>query len=103
MLLTRKRSVGRAETDVVKPSNSDEAPACRCVRSRTRREDSQHDGRDGEEQAISQIAADHRPPASHFVDAHNADHLRDQCQDGRDSLVFERVIGVNTHGRVNSW
>jgi len=103
MLLTRKRPVGRAETDVIKPSNSDESPTRRRIRSRTRREDGQHDCRDREEQAIGQVSADHRPSAADFVNAHNTDHLRDQCQDRRDSLVFERVVGVYTHGRVDSW
>ena len=103
MLLTRKRPVRRTEADVVKPSNSDEPPTRRRIRSRTRREDSQHDRRDREEQAIGQVPTDHRPPASDFVDTHNADHLRDQRQDRGDSLVFERVVGVYTHGCVNRW
>jgi hypothetical protein len=101
MLLTRKRSVSSAETDVVKPSDSDESPARRGIRSRARREDSQHDGRDREEQAVGKVSTDHRPPASDLVNAHYTNHLRDQCQDRRDSLVFQRVVGVNTHGRVN--
>jgi hypothetical protein len=77
MLLTRKRSIGRTETDIVKPSDSDETPTRRRIRSRTRREDGQHDRRNREEQAISQVPTDHRPPASDFVNAHDADHLRD--------------------------
>ena len=97
MILTRKWSVGSAETDVVKPSHDDKSPACRRVLRGARREESQHDRRDGEEQTVSQVAANHRPPASDFVDARNAHHLRDQRQDRRYALIFERIVGSYTH------
>ena len=102
VVLTRKRSVSCAEADIVEPSNSDERSTRRSVLRRARREDSEHDRRDREEQTVGKVSTDHRPPAAHLVNAHNTDHLRDQRQDRRYALVLERVVGVDAHISVDS-
>jgi hypothetical protein len=95
--LTRKRPIRRRKTNIVQPSHRNERPTRRRILRGTRREASKHDRGDREEQAVGQIAADHRPPAADLVDEQDTAHLRYQSQHGGNTLVLQRVVGFDAH------
>lgn len=95
MELTRERAVRRGEADVVEPGDDDKGPGGGAVVGGSRREDGEHDGRNDEEETVGEVAADHPPATADFVDDDDADHLGEQGKHRRDTLVLERVVGID--------
>jgi hypothetical protein len=94
---TGEGTVGRGEADVIEPGYSDEGPGGGGVSGGAGREDGEHYGGDGEEEAVGEVAADHGPSTADFVDGGDADHLSDEGEDRGYALILEGVFFVDAH------
>jgi hypothetical protein len=92
-----QRPASRTEAEVVGPGDDDEAPRSGLVVGRAWRKGSKQDGRNDESHHISEIAKDERPATSEVIDEEDAEELRNEGNDGRDGLVFQRFVARNAH------
>ena len=97
--LTRQRSVGSAEADVVDPRDDNEAPARGLVARLARRELLQQDRGDNESDAVADVSSDHGPSPTRPIDEEDTAQLCNQSENGRNGLVLQRLVAGDTHLR----
>lgn len=94
-----QRSTSGRERIIVKPAaDDDESPRSRFVAFSTiGRIQSEEDGGDDETDAVGNHSDDQWPATTDSINEHHAGELSEQCEDGRNALVLERVVTGDTN------
>lgn len=99
----RQGTTCSAEGKVVDPCYNDEAPSSGTTASvlGSRRETGEKNSCDDESDAVEDVTADQRPATSGSINDEHANELSDQGDDGRDHLVSEGLVTLDSDLGVN--